>query len=96
MLSFKFLCVTLPHMSIRSWLIIILALAVLFPFYVAADELPAFEPEETVVDDIPEETEAPQETESQEEPSDQGAEDTTESTVAPSGPTVAPFLLSWA
>lgn len=73
-------------MSVRSWLIVILALAVLFPFHAAADELPASESEETVVDDIPEETEAPQETENQEEP-----EDPTESTAAPSGPTVAPF-----
>ena len=72
-------------MSVRSWLIVILALAVLFPFHAAADELPASEPEETVVDDIPEETE------NQEEPSDQGTEDPTESTAAPSGPTVAPF-----
>ena len=78
-------------MSVRSWLIVILALAVLFPFHAAADELPASEPEETVVDDIPEETEAPQETENQEEPSDQGTEDPTESTAASSGPTVAPF-----
>lgn len=78
-------------MSVRSWLIVILALAVLFPFHAAADELPASESEETVVDDIPEETEAPQETENQEEPSDQGTEDPTESTAAPSEPTVAPF-----
>ena len=78
-------------MSVRSWLIVILALAVLFPFHAAADELPASESEETVVDDIPEETEAPQETENQEEPSDQGTEDPTESTAPPSGPTVAPF-----
>ena len=78
-------------MSIRSWLIIILALAVLFPFHAAADEPPASEPEETVIDEIPEETEAPQETEEQEELSDQAAEDPTESTVAPTGPTVAPF-----
>lgn len=78
-------------MSVRSWLIVILALALLFPFHAAADELPASEPEETVVDDIPEETEAPQETENQEEPSDQGTEDPTESTATPSGPTVAPF-----
>ena len=78
-------------MSVRSWLIVILALAVLFPFHAAADELPASESEETVVDDIPEETEAPQETENQEEPSDQGTEDPTESTAASSGPTVAPF-----
>lgn len=78
-------------MSIRSWLIIILALAVLFPFHVAADEPPASEPEETVVDEIPEETELPQETENQEEPSDHGSEDPTEGTVAPAGPTVAPF-----
>ena len=40
-------------MSVRSWLIVILALAVLFPFHAAADELPASESEETVVDDIP-------------------------------------------
>lgn len=76
-------------MSVRSWLIIILALAVLLPFHAAADELPASEPEETVVDEIPEETEAPPETVDQEEPSDQGTEVPTEGT--PAAPTVAPF-----
>ena len=78
-------------MSVRSWLIIILALAVLFPFHAAADEPPASEPEETIVDEISEETETSQETDDQEEPSDQDAEDPTESTVASTGPTVAPL-----
>lgn len=77
-------------MGVRSWLIIILALAVLLPFHAAADELPASEPEE-IVDEIPEETEAPPETVDQEEPSDQGTEVPTESTVTPAAPTVAPF-----
>lgn len=78
-------------MSVRSWLIIILALAVLLPFHAAADELSASEPEETVVDEMPEETGAPPETADQKEPSDQGTEVPNESTVAPAAPTVAPF-----
>lgn len=67
-------------MSVKSWLLLILALLLLFPFRAAAEEIPESSEQETV-ETQPEETEA----------SDGSDEETTVPSETVPAPTIAPF-----